>query len=121
MKTKIFNMLNLGALCLFGVLCASCSSDDVTGDPAKDWAGTTTFFTPTDETGFSTYYTPAIGRCGDPMPFYDKKAGNFKVLYLQEFINNMAYRFHPIWGVSTTDGCNYQSLGEVLPVGCNNS
>ena len=95
-------MMNLGALCLMGVLCASCSSDDdFTGDPAKDWAGTTTFFTPTDETGFSTYYTPAIGRCGDPMPFYDQKAGEFKVLYLQEYINNRSYRFHPIWGVST--------------------
>ena len=119
MKTKIFIMLNLGALCLFGILCASCSDDDVTGDPAKDWAGTSTFFTPTDETGFGTYYTPAIGRCGDPMPFYDQKTGEFKVLYLQEYINNMAYRFHPIWGVSTTDGCNYQSLGEILPVGAN--
>ena len=120
MKTKIFKMMNLGALCLMGVLCASCSSDDdFTGDPAKDWAGTTTFFTPTDETGFSTYYTPAIGRCGDPMPFYDQKAGEFKVLYLQEYINNRSYRFHPIWGVSTTDGCNYQSLGEVLSVGAN--
>ena len=120
MKTKIFKMMNLGALCLMGVLCASCSSDDdFTGDPAKDWAGTTTNFIPTDEKGFSTYYTPAVGRCGDPMPFYDQKAGEFKVLYLQEYINNMSYRFHPIWGVSTTDGCNYQSLGEVLPVGAN--
>lgn len=119
MKTTIYNMINLGVLCLFGLLCASCSDDDFTGDPAKDWAGTTTFFTPTDETGFSTYYNPAIGRCGDPMPFYDQKAGDFKVLYLQEYTNNMTYRFHPIWGVSTTDGCNYQSLGEVLPVGAN--
>ena len=63
----------------------ACSDDDVTGDPARDWSGTTTAFTPTDEQGFGTYYTPAIGRVGDPMPFYDKKAQNFKVLYLQEF------------------------------------
>ena len=62
---------------------------------------------------------PAIGRVGDPMPFYDKKAGDFKVLYLQEFDNNMSHRFHPIWGVSTKDGASYQSLGEVLPYGSN--
>ena len=38
------------------------------------------------------------------MPFYDKKTGNYKVLYLQEFDNNMSHRFHPIWGVATNDG-----------------
>jgi len=101
------------------MMLASCSDDNTSGDPDKDWTGTTTFFTPTDETGFSTYYNPAIGRCGDPMPFYDQKAGDFKVLYLQEYTNNATYRFHPIWGVSTTDACHYQSLGEVLPVGAN--
>ncbi|MBQ7472596.1 MAG: glycosyl hydrolase family 32, partial [Prevotella sp.] len=104
---------------LHSSLFTSCSDEDDAGTPSKDWAGTTTFFTPTDETGFDTYYTPAVGRVGDPMPFYDQKAGNFKVLYLQEYTNNMTYRFHPIWGVSTTDGCNYESLGEILPVGAN--
>ena len=102
------------ALCLF-----SCSNDDITGDPDRNWAGTTTSFSSTDDKSFGTYYTPAIGRVGDPMPFYDPKAGGFKVLYLQEFDNNLSHRFHPIWGVSTQDGCNYQSLGEVLPFGDN--
>ena len=62
----------------------ACSEDNFGPDPAKDWAGTTTFFAPTDDAGFNTYYMPAIGRCGDPMPFYDQKAGEYKVLYLQE-------------------------------------
>ena len=62
---------------------------------------------------------PSVGRVGDPMPFYDKKAGNFKVFYLQEFDNNMSHRFHPIWGVTTQDGTSYQSMGEVLPYGAN--
>ena len=85
------------ALILSASALTACSSDDgVTGDPARNWAGTTTAFTPTDEQGFGTYYMPAIGRVGDPMPFYDKKAGDFKVLYLQEFDNNMSHRFHPI-------------------------
>ena len=105
------------AILLSALTMTSCSDDDFGPDAPKDWAGTTTFFTPTDEDGFQTYYNPAIGRCGDPMPFFDQKSGDFKVLYLQEYENNATYNFHPIWGVSTKDGANYESLGEVLPTG----
>ena len=97
----------------------ACSDDKVVGDPAKDWDGSSERYISVDEEGFSTYYKPTIGRVGDPMPFYDKKAGNFKVLYLQEYDNNSTFRFHPYWGVSTTDGAHYQSLGEILPIGEN--
>jgi len=120
MKTKIFNIILACQVCCgISATLTACSDNKVDGDPAKDWAGTTQRFVPTDERGFSTYYTPAIGRVGDPMPFYDQKAGNFKVLYLQEYDNNMDKRFHPIWAVQTTDGCNYTSLGEIIPFGDN--
>ena len=112
MKTMIYSVF---ALMLSAPMLTACSDDDNSGDPAKDWNGTTTFFASTDAQGFNTYYMPSIGRVGDPMPFYDQKAGDFKVLYLQEFDNNMDKRFHPIWGVTTKDGANYESLGEVLP------
>jgi len=112
MKTMIYSVF---VLMLSAPVLTACSDDDISGDPAKDWNGTTTFFASTDAQGFNTYYMPAIGRVGDPMPFYDQKAGDFKVLYLQEFENNMDKRFHPIWGVTTKDGANYESLGEVLP------
>ena len=105
------------AILLSALTMTSCSDDDFGSDAPKDWAGTSTFFTPTDEDGFQTYYNPAIGRCGDPMPFFDQKSGDFKVLYLQEYENNATYNFHPIWGVSTKDGATYESLGEVLPTG----
>ena len=105
------------AILLSALTMTSCSDDDFDPDAPKDWAGTTTFFNPTDEDGFQTYYNPAIGRCGDPMPFFDQKSGDFKVLYLQEYENNATYNFHPIWGVSTNDGATYESLGEVLPTG----
>lgn len=95
----------------------ACSDDNFAGDPSKDWAGTTTAFASTDEAGFSTYFTPAIGRVGDPMPFYDQKGGNFKIMYLQEYDNNSSYRFHPIWAVETSDGANYKSLGEWVSTG----
>ena len=53
------------------------------------------------------------------MPFYDQQSGDFKVLYLQEFDNNMSHRFHPIRAVSTKDGAHYESLGEIIPFGTN--
>ena len=113
MKTMIYSIF---AIMLSAPVLTACSDDDFTADPSRDWAGTTTFFTPTDDAGFNTYYMPAIGRCGDPMPFYDQKAGEYKVLYLQEYDNNGAC-YHPFWGISTKDGANYTPLGEVLPTG----
>ena len=123
MKT-IYRRLLIGLLFIichlsFSMMLASCADDSFDGDPAKDWNGTTTFFVSDDAQGFDTYYMPSVGRVGDPMPFYDRQTGDFKVLYLQEFPNNMNHRFHPIWGVSTKDGANYESLGEVLPYGTN--
>ena len=77
MKTMIYSVF---ALMLSASALTACSDDGFSGDPAKDWNGSTTFFAPTDDQGFGTYYTPAVGRVGDPMPFYDQKAGDFKVL-----------------------------------------
>lgn len=95
----------------------SCSDDKFEGDPIKDLSGTTEFVLSTEEAGYSTYYTPAIGTVGDPMPFYDKKAGDFKVMYLQEYTDNLPLRYHPYWAVSTADGASYESLGEWLSIG----
>jgi len=118
---KMLNIMLTGLVgCALCTAATSCSDkDDVTGDPQYNWVGTTQFFNPTDEQGFSTYYTPAIGRVGDPMPFYDKASGMFRVLYLQEYDNNASHRFHPYWTVQTPDGANYMSLGETLAVGSN--
>lgn len=116
---KQYTTLIATALFCAGMTTA-CSDDTFEGDPVKVRTATEVFFTD-EETAFSTYYMPAVGRVGDPMPFYDKKAGEFKVLYLQEFDNNRSHRFHPIWGVSTKDACHYTSLGEVLPFGDNDN
>ena len=113
MKT-FFQYITLAGVALAATL--ACTKENY-GDAPKPWDETANYFASADEKGFSTYYTPAIGRVGDPMPFYDSKAGEFKVLYLQEFDNNATYNFHPIWGVGTKDGASYTSLGEVLPVG----
>ncbi|MBQ7419882.1 MAG: DUF4975 domain-containing protein [Prevotella sp.] len=113
MKNLIYSTI---ALMLSALSLTACSDDNFGPDPEKDWTGTATFFNSADEKGFLTYYTPAIGRCGDPMPFYDQKAGDFKVLYLQEYDNNGPC-YHPYWGVATKDGATYEPLGEILPVG----
>lgn len=118
MKHNIFILSVLCTMTLF-----SCSKNDsVQGDPQKDWSKSTERYiseATLDEQGFKTFYTPVMGRVGDPMPFYDQKNGNFKVLYLQEYKDNMAYRYHPIWTVQTTDGASYEGLGEWLSVGAN--
>lgn len=72
---------------------------------------------PSDEGGFTTYFTPTGMRVGDPMPFFDPVAKDFKVMYLYETDRNDAYCYHPFWGVSTLDGANYISMGEVIPTG----
>lgn len=102
---------------LGATLALAACNDDEPEIIAKDWAGTTYLFDCTDEQGFSTYYTPAIGTVGDPMPFFDPNTKSFKVLYLQEYAQNDPNCFHPIWGVETKDCANYASLGEVLPCG----
>ena len=117
MKRMIHFLSACCVCCAFAAAMTSCSDDKYGPDPERDWAGTTYYFASTDDAGFGTYYNPAIGRCGDPMPFYDQKAGEFKVLYLQEYENNATWNYHPIWGVATKDGANYASLGEVLPTG----
>ena len=103
MEKMINNLACCCMCCGLTAAMASCSEDSYAPDPDRNWAATTECFTPTDDAGFNTYYKPAIGRLGDPMPFYDLKAGDFKVLYLQEYDNNGAC-YHPFWGVSTKDG-----------------
>lgn len=82
----------------------------------KDWS-TTTYFNSSDAAAQDTYYKPAVGYVGDPMPFFDPVAGDFKVLYLQDFRPNPEGTYHPIWGVSTKDAAHYTALGELVSCG----
>lgn len=94
-----------------------CSDNDDPVLTQKDWDGTATYFASTDEMTFGTYYKPAVGYVGDPMPFYDPVAQDFKILYLQEYRPNQEATYHPIWGLSTADAASYVSLGELIPTG----
>ncbi len=126
MKYKL-SIIGSLVYCAVGAAFTSCYNEyDAPGETVKDWAGTSERFVPTDERGFTTFYTPYmikptdnVGGVGDPMPFYDAKNSEFKVLYLQDYANNKAYCFHPYWGLKTKDCSSYESLGEILSAGSN--
>lgn len=110
MKSIIYSLASVVLVSL-----GSCANDEPVLTE-KDWQGTATYFASTDEQ-FTSFYKPAVGYVGDPMPFYDPVEQNFKILYLQDFRPNPDATYHPIWGVSTTDLSSYQSLGELISTG----
>lgn len=116
MKTMISSIILASCLAL---PLASCSDSDVAPEQ-KDWS-TTTYFYSADAAMQDTYYKPTVGYVGDPMPFFDPVAGDFKVLYLQDFRPNPEGTYHPIWGVSTKDAAHYTSLGELVACGTKKS
>jgi len=95
---------------------SSCSSEDpvITN---RNLEGTDTYFASFDAQKQNIFYKPFVGYVGDPMPFYDPVAGDFKVMYLQDYRPNQAVTYHPIWCVSTDDAASYTSLGELIPCG----
>lgn len=92
-----------------------CSDNDAP-EEQRDWS-TTTLFASSDVAAQDIYYKPQSGYVGDPMPFYDPVAKDFKILYLQDYRPNPVGTYHPIWAVSTTDAASYTSLGELIPCG----
>lgn len=94
-----------------------CSNEDDPILTQRDWNGTSVYFASTDAMSFDTYYKPHAGYVGDPMPFYDPVAGDFKVLYLQDYRPNQTATYHPFWAVSTSDAGSYTALGELIPCG----
>ena len=55
MKTMIYSVF---AFMLSASALTACSDEKFSGDPSKDWDGTTTFFASTDAPDFGTYYMP---------------------------------------------------------------
>lgn len=112
MKSMIYSILLAAAATM---PLAACSDDDNT-EEQKDWS-TTTFFASTDMKAQDLYYKPYSGYVGDPMPFFDPVAKDFKILYLQDYRPNPVGTYHPIWAVSTADAASYTSLGELIHCG----
>ena len=104
----------LGTLSL-GTLFTACRQN--IPEEQKDWENTTVYFPSSDEPVSTTYYKPSAGSVGDPLPFYDPVAKEYKILYLHNFEQNMEQTFHPLWGLRTSDAASYTPMGEVLPTG----
>ena len=68
----------------------------------RDWNGDAAYFRSEDSPKQDIFYKPYVGYVGDRC-LYDPVAGDFKVLYLQDYRPNPELTYHPIWGVSTGD------------------
>ena len=79
---KTLNKIILGTLSLCTLL-ASCQQN--VPQEQKDWENITTYFNASDEAGTTTYYIPSAGSVGDPLPFFDPVAKEYKILYLHNF------------------------------------
>lgn len=63
------------------------------------------------------FYSPAGAYCGDPFPYFNPVAGDFKILYLQDYRPNPPYTFHPVWCADTPDALSYTAARELIPCG----
>lgn len=113
---KYMTILSLPLMAAAAMSMAACSDDEpVLTD--KDLANSEVYLDTDEGMSQHIYYKPYVGYVGDPMPFYDPVAGDFKIMYLQDYRPNQAVTYHPIWGVRTADGASYESLGELVPCG----
>lgn len=113
---KYMTILSLPLMAAAAMSMGACSDDEpVLTD--KDLANSEVYLDTDEGMSQHIYYKPYVGYVGDPMPFYDPVAGDFKIMYLQDYRPNQAVTYHPIWGVRTADGASYESLGELIPCG----
>ena len=115
MKNNMLYSISLLASAMLAL--TACSNNDEPVITDRNLSGTTSYFPSSDASKQDIYYKPAVGYIGDPMPFFDPVAQDFKILYLQDCRPNPALTYHPIWGVSTKDGATYTGLGEMIPCG----
>ena len=77
----------------------------------------TVYFNIGESTKTDLYYKPRVGYVGDPMPFYDSKENDFKILYLQDMRNGNSVIYHPVYELKTKDAASYHGLGEAIACG----
>jgi len=113
--------MNRMILTTIGILAAffsiGCSEKDNPVLTDRNLEGTATYFASEDDKKSDIFYKPAVGFVADPMPFYDPVAGDFKIMYLQDYHPNHASMYHPLWAVQTKDAASYVSLGELVSCG----
>ena len=80
--------------------------------PGDDYA-----YIETSEDNSAFYYKPIGNYVGDPMPYYDGDAGEFKIMYLYEQRPNPTFFYHPFYMLRSADLSSFTDVGEVLPTG----
>lgn len=110
---KIFlSILTLGALWVTACGEEKPDGPGIGGGQTVD--KTTDCKTPSESGSYTTFYKPAIGWFGDPIPFSDN--GKFYVFYLQDWRSNFPY-LHPWHMVSSDDLSSFKFEGEIIPCG----
>ena len=110
--------INLKILCL--PLCVAlfynCSSDNKPGveNPVAEITAPACQTTVESANQYTTFYKPATGWVGDPMPFYEN--GKFHIFYLYDARNTLP-TFHPWYKVTTTDFASFADNSEIIPTG----
>ena len=85
--------------------------------PVADAFNTTRFVETKEYSSMPTYFTPQTGYVGDVMPYYDTRAGEFKVLYLKDRIATSAGTCHPIHMIRSSDLSSFVEGTEILSCG----
>lgn len=106
----------IAAICTACLLSACSDNDYISNDPNAE-AGPAVYDVNESNLSYSTFFKPAQGWVGDPMPFYEN--GKFHVFYLQDARDGGA-TFHPIYKASTSDFMSYEDAGEMIPCGEDN-
>lgn len=101
------------------LMAMGCSDNDISASDTfpEEFTTGTTFFSTGEADKTDMYYKPAVGYVGDPMPFYDARERNFKILYLQDMRDGNATIYHPVYELITNDVASYQNLGEAIACG----
>jgi beta-fructofuranosidase len=73
-----------------------------------------------EESVYKTFYKPANGETGDPMPFYNEADKTFYVFYLIE-IHSSAYSKGGVYLTKTKDFANFEPIQTAILVGDQNT
>lgn len=110
-RSKFLSM----SLCLIGLTGCNNNMDYVSNDPRSAEAGASTCYDVNDlYKTYSTFFKPAQGWVGDPMPFYEN--GKFHVFYLHD-ARDGSPTFHPWYKATTENFSTFTDNGEMIPTG----
>lgn len=115
MKNKMKKAVSLFLCSLFGLY--ACEGNSPKGDQPVPIDLTTDCIEANSNGAYTTWYKPANGWVGDPIPFYDN--GVFYVFYLQDWRTGYPY-LHPWHMVYSKDLSSFIFGGEVIPCGKEN-